>query len=165
MSEELKVTNELKMSEDDKKVYNKFEEILTSDPYDLETEEGIELYETTLRANEFYSSILARYLKSSVVIQFNIIQHIKNNAKTFKDLADMQYFVWTIIENLNEKELDESITEIEKKELKVVKRFYNNVVLKKGKMYDITKNLEFDYDNEKINFEPILLATEDKEEN
>jgi hypothetical protein len=150
-------------TEDEKKVYNKFDELLSSDPYDLETEEGVELYETTLRANEFYSKMLEKYLKSNIVIQFNLIQHIKANAKNFKDLADMQKFVWNIIETLNDKLLAETITDIEKKELNVANRFYKKVVLGKGKMYDITKNLKFEYDDETIDFEPIVLATEDKE--
>lgn len=114
-----------------------------------------ELLSLTLRANEFYSKAIKKYLKTVAVIEFNIIKHIKENSSKFESRSDMNNFIVSAIGDLKNKK---DRTKTEEIELRTLIRFRDDVLKGQGKEYDITKGFTYDYDGQDVDFKPINMG-------
>jgi hypothetical protein len=149
-----KTKKELKMNERDKKTLVKLDKYLSEDIPNLEIDEDI--LEITLKANQFYSKAIKKYLKTVAVIEFNTVKFIKEQSINFKDRTDMNNFIVQAIKNLKDKK---ELTKVEQVELKTLMSFKEQVLEGKGKEYDLTNGFGFEYDeNVKVDFEPIEFA-------
>lgn len=146
------------MNERDKKILQKLDNYLSDEVQQTEIDDDI--LELTLKANEFYSKAIKKYLKTVAVIEFNIVNHIKNQSVNFKDRSDMNNFIVQAIKDLKAKK---ELTNVEEIELKTLIRFKEQVLDGKGKEYDLTKGFGFEYDNNaKVDFEPIEFNKKDQ---
>ena len=144
------------MNERDKKTLEKLDKYLTEDIQNAEIDEDI--LEITLKANEFYSKTIKKYLRTVAVIEFNTVKFIKEQSANFKDRTDMNNFIVQAIKDLKNKE---ELTKVEKIELRTLNRFKEQVLDGKGREYDLTKGFGFEYDNNvKVDFEPIEFNKE-----
>lgn len=144
------------MNERDKKTLEKLDKYLTEDIQNAEIDEDI--LEITLKANEFYSKTIKKYLRTVAVIEFNTVKFIKEQSANFKDRTDMNNFIVQAIKDLKDKE---ELTKVEKIELRTLIRFKEQVLDGKGREYDLTKGFGFEYDNNvKVDFEPIEFNKE-----
>jgi hypothetical protein len=145
------------MNERDKNTLERVNKFLTEDLKNVEIDEDI--LTLTLKANEFYSKAIKKYLKTVAVIEFNTIKFIKEQSKEFKDRADMNNFIVQAIKDLKKKK---ELTKVEEVELRTLKKFKEQVLDGKGKEYDLTNGFGFEYDeNLKVDFEPFDMTQEE----
>lgn len=144
------------MNERDKKTLEKLDKYLTEDIPNVEIDDDV--LEITLKANEFYSKAIKKYLRTVAVIEFNVVKFIKDQSVNFKDRSDMNNFIVQAIKDLKAKK---QLTHVEKIELRTLISFKEQVLDGKGKEYDLTQGFGFEYDdNVKVDFEPIEFNKE-----
>jgi len=144
------------MNERDKKTIEKLDKFLSEEVHNIEIDDDI--LELTLKANEFYSKAIKKYLKTVSVIEFNTIKFIKEQFGKFENRTDLNNFIVQAIKDLKDKK---ELTNVEEIELKTLKKFKEQVLEGKGKEYDITKGFGFEYDKDiKADFEPIEFNKE-----
>jgi len=142
------------MNERDKKTVEKLDKFLTEDVHNIEIDDDI--LELTLKANEFYSKAVKKYLKTVSVIEFNTVKFIKEQCDNFKDRTDLNNFIVQAIKTLKNKK---DLTNVEEVELKTLIKFKEQVLEGKGKEYDLTQGFGFEYDkDQKVEFEPIEFS-------
>jgi hypothetical protein len=139
------------MNERDKKTIEKLDKFLSEDVHSIEIDDDI--LELTLKANEFYSKAVKKYLKTVAVIEFNTVKFIKEQCGKFKDRSDLNNFIVQAIKTLKDKK---DLSNVEEVELKTLIKFKEQVLDGKGKEYDLTQGFGFEYDKDtKVDFEPI----------
>jgi hypothetical protein len=144
------------MNERDKKTLEKLDKYLTEDIPNVEIDDDV--LEITLKANEFYSKAIKKYLRTVAVIEFNVVKFIKDQSVNFKDRSDMNNFIVQAIKDLKAKK---QLTHVEEIELRTLISFKEQVLDGKGKEYDLTQGFGFEYDdNVKVDFEPIEFNKE-----
>ena len=144
------------MNERDKKTLEKLDKYLTEDIPNVEIDDDV--LEITLKANEFYSKAIKKYLRTVAVIEFNVVKFIKDQSVNFKDRSDMNNFIVQAIKDLKAKK---QLTHVEEIELRTLISFKEQVLDGKGKEYDLTQGFGFEYDdNVRVDFEPIEFNKE-----
>lgn len=138
-----------------KEIYEKLDEFLNQE---IEIDE--EILEITLKANEFYSKAVKKYIRTVAVIEFNTIKFIKDTCANFKTREQLNNWIVDSIKAVTSKK---ELTRTEEIELRTLKDFKHKVLDGHGKEYDITKGFNFDYGTEKVEFEPIKLGDKDNQ--
>ena len=148
------------MNERDKKTIEKLDKFLSEEVHNVEIDDDI--LELTLKANEFYSKAVKKYLKTVAVIEFNTVKFIKEQCNNFKDRTDLNNFIVQAIKDLKAKK---DLTNVEQVELKTLIKFKEQVLEGKGKEYDLTNGFGFEYDKgQKVEFEPIEFSKKENTE-
>lgn len=109
-----------------------------------------ELLEITLKANEMYAKAVKKYINTTAVIEFNILNHLKEKAKTFKSREELNNYLVDYIKEIKKIKEKNRIQEIE---LRTLVDFKKKVLQGEGKEYDLSKGIKFDYNGNEVEFD------------
>ena len=129
----------------------KLSKIMNQDFENVEVDE--DLLELNLKAQEFYSQAVKKYLRTVAVIEFNVVRALKEKTAEYKTREAFNNFVVQAIKDMQSAKELSFVQEIE---LRTLKNFKHKVLDGHGKEYDITKKFKFDYDGQELEFNEVI---------